>query len=121
MVTQAILALSWATVLGLVAALIFSGVVKGVLGVGLPLILVPLNTQFLDVPVAVALLTVPMIATNIGQALEGGRTRRGSDEWAHAADENLSRRPARVPTGCLHLIPLPAIISGKTPQRWPTP
>ena len=74
MVTQAILALPWATVLGLVAALIFSGVVKGVLGVGLPLILVPLTTQFLDVPVAVALLTVPMIATNIGQALEGGRT-----------------------------------------------
>lgn len=37
-----------------------SGVVKGLLGVGLPLILVPL--------------TIPMMTRNIGQALEGGRT-----------------------------------------------
>jgi uncharacterized protein len=74
MVIQAILALPWVTVFGLVAALTFSGVVKGVLGVGLPLILVPLTTQFIEVPAAVALLTVPMIATNIGQALQGGRT-----------------------------------------------
>jgi hypothetical protein len=74
MITQAISALPFATVLGLVAALTFSGVVKGVLGIGLPLILVPLTTQFIDVPVAVTLLTIPMIVTNIGQALEGGQT-----------------------------------------------
>ena len=36
--------------------------------------MIPLAALFLDVPAAVGLLTVPMIATNIGQALEGGRT-----------------------------------------------
>ena len=74
MLTHAILSLpplAWAA---LVAAFLFGGVVKGIVGIGLPLVLVPLTTQFLDVPAAIALLTVPMIATNIGQACEGGHT-----------------------------------------------
>jgi uncharacterized membrane protein YfcA len=54
--------------------LVAAGIVKGATGVGLPLVLVPLATQFLDVPVAIALLTVPQTASNIGQAMEGGET-----------------------------------------------
>ena len=74
MLTQAILALSpWAWA-ALVVAFLCGGVVKGLVGIGLPLVLVPLTTQFLDAPAAIALLTVPMIATNIGQAAEGGQT-----------------------------------------------
>jgi uncharacterized membrane protein YfcA len=74
MLTRTILGLPMAADAGLVAVLLVSGVVKGALGIGLPLVLVPLTTQFLDLPVAVALLAVPMVATNFGQALEGGRT-----------------------------------------------
>jgi uncharacterized membrane protein YfcA len=74
MITQAMLALPTAALAGLVAVFVLGGVVKGVTGVGLPLVLVPLTAQFLDVPVAVALLTVPMVTTNITQAMEGGHT-----------------------------------------------
>ena len=74
MLTQAVLSLSPLIWAALALACLFGGVVKGVVGVGLPLVLVPLTTQFLDVPAAIALLTVPMIATNIAQAAEGGHT-----------------------------------------------
>src|SRR2546421_9427843 len=74
MVTHALLEQSAAALFALIGALVLGGVIKGVLGVGLPLVLVPLITQLLDVPAAVALLTIPTVATNIGQALEGGRT-----------------------------------------------
>ena len=74
MVTTAVLALPPAALVALFVVFVFGGVVKGVTGVGLPLVLVPLTAQFLPIPVAVALLTVPMVATNITQAAEGGDT-----------------------------------------------
>jgi uncharacterized protein len=73
-VTHAVLGLPAAAIAALFAVFVFGGVVKGVTGVGLPLVLVPLTAQFLPLPVAVALLTVPMVATNITQAMEGGHT-----------------------------------------------
>jgi uncharacterized protein len=72
--THAIQALPLPALVALVAICVVGGIVKGVTGIGMPLIIIPLATLFLDVPAAVGLLTVPMIATNIGQALEGGRT-----------------------------------------------
>jgi uncharacterized protein len=74
MLTHALLALPLAAQLGLVAVFVFGGVVKGVTGVGLPLVLVPLAAQFIPVPEAVALVSVPMVATNMTQAAEGGET-----------------------------------------------
>ena len=74
MVTAAVLGLPPVALAALVAIFVFGGMVKGVTGVGLPLVLVPLTAQFLDVPAAVALLTVPMVATNVTQAMEGGHT-----------------------------------------------
>ena len=74
MLTQAVLSLSIQVLAALTAIFVLGGVVKGVVGIGLPLVLIPLLTPFLDVPLAVALLTKPMIATNIGQAAEGGHT-----------------------------------------------
>jgi uncharacterized protein len=74
MVTTAVLGLPAAPLVALFAVLLFGGVVKGITGVGLPLVLVPLTAQFFPVPVAVALLTVPMVVTNISQAMEGGHT-----------------------------------------------
>jgi uncharacterized membrane protein YfcA len=74
MVTAAVLGLPAAALVALVVVFVFGGVVKGVTGVGLPLVLVPLATQFVDVPVAVALVSVSMVATNVVQSAEGGHT-----------------------------------------------
>jgi uncharacterized membrane protein YfcA len=74
MVTQAVLALPAAALIALFAVFVFGGLVKGVTGVGLPLVLVPLATQFVHVPVAVALVSVSMVVTNIQQSMEGGGT-----------------------------------------------
>jgi uncharacterized protein len=74
MLTQPILDLPLLAGLGLLAVLVLGGSAKGALGIGLPLVSVPLTAQFLDLPVVIGLLTVPMVATNIGQAFEGGGT-----------------------------------------------
>lgn len=74
MLTNALLNLSPVAAVVLVAAFILGGSVKGALGIGIPLVIVPLSAQFLELPAAVALVTVPMFVTNIGQALESGGT-----------------------------------------------
>lgn len=74
MVTTALLSLPAAALVALFVVFVFGGVVKGVTGVGLPLVLVPLSAQFVQVPVAVALVSVSMVATNIQQSVEGGDT-----------------------------------------------
>jgi uncharacterized membrane protein YfcA len=74
MITHAILALPLPAIALLVAVFVLGGVVKGITGAGLPLVLVPLTAQLLNMPAAVALLTMPMIVTNISQAMEGGHT-----------------------------------------------
>ena len=74
MLTPALLHLSAPACCGLLLVLVFGGAIKGAIGVGLPLLSVPLLTQFLDLPVAMGLLTAPLLATNLGQAVEGGET-----------------------------------------------
>src|ERR1700753_3045898 len=74
MVMHAVLGLPVVALIALFAIFVFGGVVKGVTGVGLPLVLVPLATQFVSVPVAVALVSVSMVATNVVQTAEGGHT-----------------------------------------------
>jgi uncharacterized membrane protein YfcA len=49
------------------------GLVKGVVGMGLPLTSIALMTTVLDLRLAVPLLVVPILATNIMQAFRGGR------------------------------------------------
>jgi len=58
--------------LGLLTFLV-AGTVKGTLGIGLPLVAVPLLTTVLDLPTAVALMVVPVLTSNIIQALQGNR------------------------------------------------
>jgi len=48
------------------------GVVKGTLGVGLPLLVVPLLTLILPASQAMGLLVMPVLVANIYQALQGG-------------------------------------------------
>ena len=57
------------------AAFFCGGLVKGVVGVGLPLTSIALMTTVIDLRLAVPLLVVPILATNIMQAFRGGRFR----------------------------------------------
>lgn len=57
---------------GIALALVLGGMVKGVTGIGVPLVAMPIVTHFLPVKEAVLLLSMPIILGNIPQALEGG-------------------------------------------------
>jgi len=58
--------------LGIFAALVLGGMVKGVVSIGVPLVAMPILSQFLPIKQAVLLLSMPIILGNIPQALEGG-------------------------------------------------
>jgi uncharacterized membrane protein YfcA len=60
--------------LGILAALVVGGMVKGVVSIGVPLVAMPILSQFLPIKLAVLLLSMPIILGNIPQALEGGET-----------------------------------------------
>ena len=49
------------------------GIVKGTLGVGLPLVVVPLLSLLLDSSKAIGLLVMPVLVSNALQSIEGGR------------------------------------------------
>lgn len=53
------------------ATFLIGGGVKGMLGLGLPLTAVALMSTFLDLRVAIPLLVIPVIVTNIWQAFRG--------------------------------------------------
>ncbi|WP_204248129.1 sulfite exporter TauE/SafE family protein [Kiloniella spongiae] len=60
--------------MSLVFAIFFlAGLIKGVIGLGLPTISLGLLTVFLDLPSAMVLLLAPSLATNIWQAFIGGK------------------------------------------------
>lgn len=54
------------------AALALGGFSKGLLGVGLPMVIVPVFSTFAPVPDAVAVTYIPLVVTNLYQALAGG-------------------------------------------------
>jgi hypothetical protein len=54
------------------AGLFLGGFAKGALGLGLPLIAVPILALSMPIPKALAILTVPIFVTNIWQSLQGG-------------------------------------------------
>ncbi len=57
---------------------LFAGVVKGVLGIGLPTISISMLAQFADPRVAIALLLLPALVTNVWQIYRGGRIVRSA-------------------------------------------
>ena len=59
-------------VAAIIATFLLAGMVKGVIGLGLPTVSLGLLTAVLDLPTAMALLIVPSFATNLWQALVGG-------------------------------------------------
>ena len=65
---------------GIIAAvacsLIVAGFLKGIIGVGMPVVALPLLSLVIDVKSAAMLLSMPLIFSNLPQALEGGKTGR---------------------------------------------
>ncbi len=59
-----------------VCSLIVAGLLKGTIGVGMPVVALPLLSLFIDIKSATMLLSVPLIFSNLPQALEGGKTGR---------------------------------------------
>jgi uncharacterized protein len=53
-------------------ALFAGGFVKGIVGIGLPLVATPLLTYGFSLKTAVALMVLPMMTTNLFQAFQGG-------------------------------------------------
>lgn len=62
-----------AVLFAIFATFLLAGFVKGVVGLGLPVISLALLTATLGLPQAMALMLVPSFATNLWQALSGGR------------------------------------------------
>src|SRR4051812_31406555 len=56
----------------LTVSLVIAGLVKGVIGVAMPMVAIPLLSMLIDVQTAVMLLSMPLVLSNIPQALEGG-------------------------------------------------
>src|SRR6266700_6268208 len=59
-----------------VCSLIVAGLLKGIIGVGMPVVALPLLSLFIDIKSAAMLLSMPLIFSNLPQALEGGKTAR---------------------------------------------
>ena len=57
-------------------SLIVAGFLKGIIGVGMPIVALPLLSLFIDVKSAAMLLSMPLVFSNLPQALEGGKTGR---------------------------------------------
>ena len=64
------------------AALALAGIVKGLLGAGLPLVAVPLMSLAIPSTKAIALMAVPVLVSNLWQAAEGGIGRRALRRFA---------------------------------------
>ena len=59
-----------------ICSLIVAGLLKGIIGVGMPVVALPLLSLFIDIKSASMLLSMPLIFSNLPQALEGGKTGR---------------------------------------------
>src|SRR5215471_15313619 len=59
-----------------VCSLIVAGLLKGIIGVGMPVVALPLLLLFIDIKSAAMLLSMPLIFRNLPQALEGGKSGR---------------------------------------------
>ena len=60
------------TVLAILATFFVAGIVKGVIGLGLPSISLAFLTIVINLPTSMALLLMPSLVTNIWQAVRGG-------------------------------------------------
>jgi uncharacterized protein len=73
MVSVDLFHLSIVSVAAICAMLLIAGATKGLIGIGMPIVALPLLNQVVDLPVAVAILSIPLIISNIPQALTGDK------------------------------------------------
>ncbi len=64
--------LSWLALSSIAVAVFFGGMTKGALGIGMPLLAMPVIALFMSVPEALTVLSIPILITNLWQALQGG-------------------------------------------------
>lgn len=57
-------------------ALMLGGFVKGAIGVGLPVVAIAVLSNFLPVPLLLAIVVIPILMTNLWQAIDAGDLRR---------------------------------------------
>ena len=57
-------------------SLTVAGFLKGIIGVGMPVVALPLLSLFIDIKSATMLLSMPLVISNLPQALEDGKTGR---------------------------------------------
>jgi len=74
LLVQNVAQLTLAGGLALLLALVTAGAAKGLIGVGMPIVAMPLVSHIIDLPAAVALLSIPLVLSNLRQAVEGGGT-----------------------------------------------
>ena len=70
------LGLDMTTLLLASLALMLGGFVKGAIGVGLPVVAIALLSNFLPVPLLLAIVVIPIVLTNLWQAINAGNLRR---------------------------------------------
>src|ERR1700760_3984023 len=66
----------------LTICLVIASLIKGMIGVGMPIVAFPMLSMLVDVQTAVMLLSMPLVLSNIPQALEGGLV--GQTLWSLA-------------------------------------
>jgi uncharacterized membrane protein YfcA len=74
LLVQSVAQLTLAGGVALMLALVTAGAAKGLIGVGMPIVAMPLVSHIIDLPAAVALLSIPLVLSNLRQAIEGGGT-----------------------------------------------
>ena len=79
------------------AIFVLGGVVKGTLGVGLPLVVVPLLSLVLPATQAIVLVMASVLASNVWQAIEGGVSVQGLRRFAPLIAALLLTTLATVP------------------------
>jgi uncharacterized membrane protein YfcA len=55
------------------SALFLAGIVKGILGIGVPVVSISLLSLVINIPMAVSLLPVPILLSNLWQSLTSGQ------------------------------------------------
>ena len=66
------------------------GVVKGAIGVGLPMLAVPMMSLVMPAPQAMALVAVPVMGSNLGQVWTVGQWRQNLRRFLRAIDITVS-------------------------------
>jgi uncharacterized membrane protein YfcA len=79
------------------AAFVLGGIVKGTLGIGLPLVVVPLLSLVIPATQAIVLVMASVLASNLWQAFEGGVSAQGLRRFAPLIAGLLLSTLATVP------------------------